>query len=478
MTTRRRHANVNGLSKTLRDYMVPIIWLFLILLVIFSFFNDDDTDDIADAIKYENQVPLNVTLDSDLTEAYIVYPWENKVQIEWEQDLYKWEQILVKDWTVSLNFLSVWNFRLNKLWELLYNEEWEFELDSSDLFISADTNIVVNMKYAKVFIGANSIVSLYQNETSSNVYLLSWNVEVRNLVWESTLLAKWQTISISRLEASSEDLDLSANRESIDEFYKTSDWFILNNWDYYLSLKDEIEEENTQTGSLLTTWFSSKIITFDNLFDESYVSSSSINISWRYTDESITKILVNNKEATLNASTKTFTIEGVWVSNSENDLVFKIYDDANDLLQKFIYVVYYKSWNSTSSSSSAFKVQNYDVDATQFRFTAPSTTWIYTTTSWFITIEGAVYAEWIERVTVNDYSLSSFNWTTWRYHASVDYNNLKNGTNVYVINYYDINNNLVYTNNYIIIKKIPGETSSTSDTNKVVSVYSDEASVD
>jgi hypothetical protein len=37
---------------------------------------------------------------------------------------------------------------------------------------------------------------------------------------------------------------------------------------------------------------------------------------------------------------------------------------------------------------------------------------------------------------VNDYKLSSFNGSTWRYHASTDNNNLADGTNVYEIKYF------------------------------------------
>ncbi len=468
MTTRRRHNQNNVLSKTLRDYLVPIIGLFLVILLIFSFFWWWDEDNMQDTIKYENQVPLSLSLDNDLTEAYIIYPGENKVQIETDKELYKGERVLVKEWSVSINFLSVWDFRLNKLWELLYWENGELTLNSSDLFVSTNKDLTINMKFWKAIIGEWSTVSLSQNEASSTVYLLSGDVEVRNLAWESTVLAKWQTVSISRLEANSDNIDLTLNKSDIDDFFKSSDWFIKNNWAFYLSKVEEEEWVVTLTGSTSTN-SSKNLISFDNLTDESYVSSNMINITWRYTSDEITSISVNNKEAVLDKEAKTFTFKNVSVANSENNLVFKVFDDSNDLLEKFVYVIYYKSWETTSNS--VFQVTNYDVDGSQFTFTEPSTTWSFTTTASFVTIRWLVKAEWIAKVSVNDYVLSSFNWSSWRYHADVKYNNLKDWTNVYNIKYFDSNDNIVYTNNYTIIKKpISQQAPETQN-------YSDEVSV-
>jgi hypothetical protein len=42
-------------------------------------------------------------------------------------------------------------------------------------------------------------------------------------------LANDQKITVSRLDASSEDVDLSLLKETIDDYYKQSDWFIKNN---------------------------------------------------------------------------------------------------------------------------------------------------------------------------------------------------------------------------------------------------------
>jgi hypothetical protein len=151
--------------------------------------------------------------------------------------------------------------------------------------------------------------------------------------------------------------------------------------------------------------------------------------------------------------------------------VFKVMDDANDVLSKFVYTIYNDAWwdsanntttttteaNTTNTTTQAtwgwFKVQTYDADGSQFTFTEPTTKDTFTTYDDFITIRWNVLAEWITKVTVNDFALSSFNWGSWRYHAATTNNNLSVWTNIYEIKYYDANNKLVYTNYFTIIMK-------------------------
>jgi len=87
-------------------------------------------------------------------------------------------------------------------------------------------------------------------------------------------------------------------------------------------------------------------LTFSNLVDESNVSSPLINISGSYASEDISSIIVNGKKATINKTSKTFKIDNVDVSNKENDLVFRVYDDSNDIISRFVYTIYYNLGSS------------------------------------------------------------------------------------------------------------------------------------
>lgn len=467
----------NNIQKWLRDYMVPIIGWILIIILLFSIFSWDNP---TPKIDTENKVWFDIKLNWTNSEAYIVYQWNDKKKIEWDISLYKWEKIIVKEWNVSLTMKWVWNMRLDKLWELKYLENWDFALYSSDLWIDSTTDLNIEMKFAKISIWANSHVSFWQNEMWSTIYLLDWTAEVENLVGKTTVLAAGQKLTIARLDASKQDLDLSIAKESIDDFYKQSDWFILNNWDKYLKSAEDEEkdkekewedDEKTWTWKTVKTDKSSSVnslLTFSNLSDESNVSADKINISGNYSDEEITKITLNWLDAVLNTKLKSFKFENVSVPNQENNLVFKVYDDANDMLSKFIYTVYFDWWStsdwwSNSSQNSWFKVQTFDVDWSQFTFTEPTSKETYTTFDDFVTIRWAVLVKWITKVTVNDFTLWSFNWSTWRYHASSTNNNLSVWTNVYDIKYFDANGKEVYTNRFTIIRKTNWTSNPTPD---------------
>ncbi len=447
MNVRRRHS----VGKWVRDYIVPIIWALLIIILLFSVFSWWDTEEVK--VDLENKVGLEVIFDGANTESYVVYPWDYKKKIDSEISLYKWEKLIVKNGSVSLSLLWLWDFKLNKLWELKYNESWSFSLYSSDLWLNSSSEVPVEMRFASVNVWNQSNISFSQNEMWSTVYLINWFAEVQNLAWASTVLAPWQKITVSRLNANKEDLDLTLSKEAIDDYYKQSDWFILNNGINYLASWVEAKEE-TSTWTTKKVKTSSKLITFNNLSDELNVSSDKITVSWNFVDEEITKITLNWANAVINSETKTFKFENVSVANSENDLVFKVYDGANDLLSKFIYTIYYDG-AVANNNTSRFNVKTFDVDWSKFTFTSPTTKSTYTTYEDFTTIRWKVLIEWIKKVQVNDYTLKSFNWSTWRYHASTINNNLSIWTNVYEVKYFDINWKLVYTNHFTIVKKDP-----------------------
>lgn len=472
MSLRRR----GNIEKGLRDYMVPIVGWILLLLLIFSMFSWwDDTP----KVDTENKTWLEISLNWLNSDATIVYPWDFKKKIEGDISLYKWEKVIVKEWNVSLTMAWLWDFKLGKLWELKYMENWDFTLYSSDLWLNSTSAVNIDMRFAKVKVGENSHISFSQNEMSSTIYLISWFAEVTNLVWVNTVLWPWQKVTISRLEASNESIDLWLKKENLDDFYKQSDWFILNNWNSYLT------SETTETWTWETdtsSWSTQKsalknasdLITFSNLFDESNVSSDTISISGNYFDEDITKIEVNGKTATINSDLKTFKFENIPVPNKENNLVFKVYDDTDEVISKFVYTIYYEWWNTNTTSNTisntgkdwGFSVKTFEIDWSKFTFTQPTIKDTYTTTEDFITIRWKVDATWISKVTVNDFVLSSFNWSTWRYHASTDNNNLSNWTNIYEVKYFDNNGNLVYKNYYTIIKQ-PTSTTQKQETNTI-----------
>ena len=441
----------NTVAKNLKDYLVPIIWFILILFLLMSIFSSwEETTNI----QTENRLGIWVSMDTSNTESFVTYPGQDKVAITENISLFKWEEILVKEWSLSLDIPELWNARLSKLWEIKYNENGSFNHTSWKVWFNTTWNVDINTRFATVKMWENSHVSFDQNEMASTVYALSGIVEVINLAGENTLLLPGEKISISRLDANNSELDMKSLKVEIDDLFKNDDWYVLNSWDRYLNMTEESEKENNEWEKLIIGH--SRVLTFDIIEDEWNISVDSMNISGKYNDEEIVKITLNNSQAVLNTENKSFEFENVDLSSAQNDLVFRAFDDAGDILEKRLITLYYNGAQTTSSSNVFWEAKNYiDVDASQFTFTAPSKFTTYSTYFGEVTIQGTVLNKDVAFVKINGFQLGSFNtnYGTWKYHAFERFNTLSNGTNVYEVKYYDINNKLIYTNNYTIVKK-------------------------
>lgn len=447
----------NDFANNIKDYIVPIIAVVLILVLIWSLFFKKENN-----IAEENRVWISITKDTTDSNATILFSSGSKQTFTEGQSLYKSEKIIVSAWRMKVSDGTT-SFNINKLWELKYLENGDFQVDSWDVWIDTEKDVNLSMKFAKLKISTGSHLSISQNEVMSTVYVFSWKVEVSNLKWRSTVLAWMEKIEVARAEASDEKIDLAMKKTLIDDYYLRTDWVTINNGSSYISTwatEEETsswvtssgsEEKTTTTSSSSNISWKSKYLTFSNLLDESNISSSPIVISWVYDTEDTSKIEVNGIVATLNPNNWTFKIENVAVANKENDLVFKVYNGYDEVKEKFVYTVY-NEWGSNQVTSSTNSGTSFSVDGSKFTFTAPNSSTTYTTNENFVTIRWLVTAQWIDSVVVNGLKLSSFNGKTWRYHASVDYGNYAEWTNIYEVQYYS-GSNLVYKNYYTIIKK-------------------------
>lgn len=442
----------NPVTKNIKDYLVPIVWGILILFLLISIFTggNEQVD-----IQKENQLWITVTMDTSNTQSFVIYPGQDKVGVTENISLFKWEQLIVKEGSLSLDIPELWNARLWKLGEMKFNENGSFTHTSGKVWFNTTGNVDINAKFASIKMWENSHVSLDQNEMATTIYSLSGIVEVINIAGQNVLLLPGEKISISRLDANNWDLDMKSLKMDIDDLFKNDDWYILNNWDKYLNKPlDEDEDNVTATWSTLIS-NSSRVLIFDNIEDEANIDSASLDIKGKFWDDTIVKITMNNSEAKINTEKKTFIIEWVDTSNNQNDLVFRAYDDAWDVLEKKLITLYYNGVNNSNNSSSFGNVKTYDdVDASQFIFTEPSKFTTFSTKASEVTIKWQVLNKDVAIVKVNGYQLKSYSpvYGTWRYYAFERFNTLGNGSNVYTVRYYDKNNKLIYTNNYTIVK--------------------------
>ncbi len=442
----------SSISKVLKDYSVAFIWLFLIIVLIYSFFFSWGNE-VYNEAEIENNSSLNqaqIFLSDENSVAYIIFESWKKVEIKDSIYLNKSERVSVESWNVDISFPLEANMKLSENWDFSYKQDWSFFLDSGDVWIEALKDINVSMKYWDVYFSSDSVWNLKQNEIETGVYSISWNIEVSNLAWISTDLENWYKIDIRNNVASSNDVDLNSLKEEIDDYFRLSSWFKLNWW------PELLKDVETNTWSLMELDTSS-LINFDNVKDEGYADSNPIDLKWRFSPNKVWKITINSKEVKMDKDLGIFWLQGLTLSKQTNDFVVKIFDQENNILAKKVLTLYSNSpigGNGLNNNSSAW-LENYSVNQSDFVIYEPTTTWKLTTTSSRVTIRGKVSNKDVASVRVNDYTLKSYNGSTWRYHAFVEQDTLKDWANNYEIEYLNSKWEVIYKEYFSIFKRKP-----------------------
>lgn len=475
-----RNRNRNAIQNTFKDYLVPIVGWVILLILIFSIFWGDDSENIQTNSSSENIDPVNVNFISEDTQAFIMYPWDEREEIQAWASLYKWESVIVREGIVELNFWNNNTVSLNRVAELKYNENGSLSLFSSDAWISLAENTDISMRYANIESPAWSVLSLTQNEASSTIYVLDGSAKVTNLWWVSTSIVSGQKLSISRQFAADEQADLTSDKWSIDSYFKSSDWFIENDGITALNQASDTEnqdETGTDSGTGSLSWETGIFLRFNGIRDEWNIETSSLDMSWSILIDTVELITINGKQAEISED-NTFSVAGINTNQSVNDVVVKIYDENRAILDKKVITLYNSNpsaqtsnqgivpsnTQNTSVTTNSQWVTTFWVDATEFAFTFPSASWQFTTTSPEVTIRGITTAENITKVEVNGFELASFNGSTWRYHAFERFETLESWTNQYKVDYYGSDNSIVYTDYYTIVKRDSQPAASTVDT--------------
>lgn len=178
----------------------------------------------------------------------------------------------------------------------------------------------------------------------------------------------------------------------------------------------------------------------------------------------VKRVTFNDTDASVSRVNETFVMNDFPVKEDINNIVYKVYDDNNTLLQRGVLIVYGpKNTNKTAT----LVPENYPISSKDFVITSPTRN-PYTTTESYVRVQGTVPANTVQYIVVNDFRLQKFvpNSTSWYYHANADIGTMKNGMNLYNIKFYDANNKLLYTQLFTIIKddKTPPQQPSDTET--------------
>ena len=454
--------------KNLRDYAVPIIAFLIILLIAYNALGGDgsqsDEKVLSETETSENiWAKMSINLWDDDTSGSIEYPGWNRDDLVWKEALYPGEKLVVEWWSVTLQDDSGILMKLNKNWELKYEDDWGYLLTSSDLFVKSEGPVNVNLRFLDTNLSAGAIVSLNQNEVASTVNVLAWEVNVKSIAGKSVTLTSWQRLNISSRETTQEDYDIEGKTEEIGNYFFSETWAQENDLEWYLKAANQVAEI-TGTGQTTGTWTNlapspDAYISINGLKDKQTYGTPTTDVSGELLKDGVAKISFNGIFASINLVWKSYELNGLSIPLRENDVIYKVYDAWDNILERGLYTVYYTEWaitpeeitTDTSTETEEFPVTDSNAS---FAFTAPAFN-PYTSNENFITIRGSATAGSATSVQVNGLTLKSFNGTTWRYHASIDWWNLRNGVNLYKVNYFNAAWEVVHTNTFTIIRKIP-----------------------
>lgn len=455
------------IQKSLKDYLAPIVIIAVFSLLLLNYLFSSPSE--VKSPIWDNSF-LTANLVDDASKAQIIYTkWDPADFLTWENKVYKTEKIKVSSWNVSIKLPNDWwLMTLDKLWDLRYIDTNSFILFSSNLWVQAKSKLSIDLKYLKVSSSSEAVYSLSQNDVASSIYVLDWVVEVKALNDTSTVLQKWEKMIVLR-DFWNWKLDVSTLKQPIDDYIKNEDWFVKNNWAFFL----EKTSASSLTWSLSWTWNltssgtsnlwflsnSSDYIQFSNLYDEAQITTSTIDVEWQINSTDVAKILINNSEATIDNATQKFVYKNLKLNNKSNDVVYKIYDINNNLLKKWIVTVYFADWKEEVSWTLA-KVDNYPIsNSPLYQIISPKQN-PYSTSEKVIRVEGTVPAWTVSSIVVNDFKLTKFPqfWTYWSYFANEEYGNLKDWVNLYKIQYLDAQWNLIHENTLTIIKQTDSTT--------------------
>jgi len=449
----RRNRHHKNIGKILKDYFAPLgILAGLFLIGIYALFAKGNVPED----ETTPPPPLQIIRNSPQTQATIEYVGGKKSKIDSDTILERSEKLSLSSETVHLNNANV-NFHMSP-GELAYDASDAYTLLSGNLWVEAKNNLTINMRYLKAHTTADNIFSLSQNEVTSSLYVVKWSVEITTNSWASTKISKGERIVLTKAASEDKSLDLVAERKPIDEITKNDEWFQKNNAASYLAISD-ISTPSESTNPPSSSSSESGYISFSNsLFDRAEINTNQIDITGMIHDERITIIEIDGKNADIDPIARTFVVRWANTSKRKNDLVYYLYEDQNELF-RWVLTLYNSSgtWGgntSTNRTSGYAATNNYPlINSAEYPILIPNQN-PYTTKATLVTIEWSVPPRTVTRIVVNGFQLTKFvpNSTNWAYNANMQYDNLKDGINIYTIEYFS-GDTKVFEQNFTIIKE-------------------------
>lgn len=311
------------------------------------------------------------------------------------------------------------------------------------------------------------------NSVFSSVYSIRGDILVITDVGQY-VLTPGKKLSLSSGEASNASTKLEEKANDFDSSVANMEIFKRNDGENIVKSAKATESSDSPTtasgaaesatGATQTTATgatSGKFISFTEPVDGSTVKTATTNIGGTLLSTQVSRVTLNDQEATVSPVNESFTMEKFPLQSGINNIVYKVYSAAGVELERGVLVVH---GAATTQAAKTIVPENFP-NLKDFVITSPLKN-PYATTESYVKVQGTVPKNTVKYITVNGYRLQKFvaNSTTWFYHANASIGTIKEGTNLYHIKFYDNNDREIHTQIFTIIKDSKDATTSVTPT--------------
>lgn len=452
-----RQNEANNLKKIIAIIAIMVVALFVVMKI---FGNSESST--------QNQgASLHITPLDAKSSIYVSNQKGNKTMITSSGSLYANGDLLVVDDGGAKAILGASSFDFARNSEILYeakvNADTNTTTDTIDIqkgsawAQSASDNLVIKLKNLSAKLPSGSIAMFEQTNTVfSSVYAIRGNVQIITSVGQYTL-TPGKKISLSGGEATNASTNLSEKVNDFDSSVASMEIFIRNDGETLLKESQQENKESEQTGtetatgataSGATSATSGKYIAFTQPVDGSTIKTTTTTVTGRLLSTDVARVTLDDKDTVVSPVNETFSMENFALQNGINNIVYKVYSPNGVELERGVLVVH----GSVKNTVTTIVPENFP-NLKDFVIVAPAQN-PFATTEDYVRVQGKIPANTVKYITVNGYRLQKFvaNSTTWYYHANAAINTMKEGTNLYYINFYDNNDRLIHTQIFTIIK--------------------------
>ncbi len=309
-------------------------------------------------------------------------------------------------------------------------------------------------KNLSVTTDAGNVAMIEQNnQIYSSVYSIVWDTRIRTSVGEYVLKAG-NRIMVSASDLANPGLQLASLVWGIDEGIMSNPLFIRNDGKQLLS---SLSVWLSNTGSSLVNTGSTGPVTQPisilEPLDGSLATKATVVVRGSINSPDIVRVTLNDLDTVVSPVNRTFTFAEFPLTAQINNIVYKAYIADGTQVAKWVVTVL-GSKQALDQSVNRLLTNASPISSKDFRIVSPASN-PYVMTDSAIKVQWTVTKDAVNYILVNGYRLQKYipGSTTWYYFANMASSTLKDGINLYTIEFYGNKDDILYTQLFTIIKE-------------------------